>query len=136
MEGRLMVMLAPTDNSDSVEKEIMTGLFVGFKETRSVSFIANSLICSSPPIAGENENELNSFRKSLFVLICTPFSSGFLGKPVIKAAKVMDWAPAGSAALVVVHTMTRVAAVIVHPDNVAPGDTGMRVPSGVDGPVK
>ena len=48
----------------------------------------------------------------------------------------MDWAPAGSAALVVVHTMTRVAAVIVHPDNVAPGDTGMRVPSGVDGPVK
>ena len=36
----------------------------------------------------------------------------------------------------VVHTMTRVAAVIAQSDNVAPPDTGLRLPSGVDGPVK
>ena len=58
--------------------------------------------------------------------------------PVIScpAAKVMDCAPAGSTALAVVHTITRVAAVITHPDNVAPADTGTSVPTGEDGPVK
>ena len=49
--------------------------------------------------------------------------------------KMIDCAPAGSAAVAVVHTMVRVAEVITHPDNVAPAD-GTSVPAGLDGPVK
>ena len=79
-----------------------------------------------------------SLKESKFVFTETLPENGTPHAPVINcpAAKVMDCAPAGSAALAVVHTMTRVAAVIAHPDNVAAPDTGLRLPSGVDGPVK
>ena len=50
--------------------------------------------------------------------------------------KMIDCAPAGSAAVAVVHTMVRFAEVITHPDNVAPADAGTSVPAGLDGPVK
>ena len=89
-----------------------------------------------PPIAGiEKEQKL---RKSAEVETVKPVATASLGAPVVScpAAKVMDCAPAGSTALAVVHTMTRVAAVITHPDNVAPADTGISVPTGEDGPVK
>ncbi len=105
-------------------------------EILSESCIMIDWSLSSPPIAGEYDKELNSFGKSNSELILTPFSTDFLGGPVKKTAKVMDCAPAGSTALAVVHTMTRVAAVITHPDNVAPADTGTSVPTGEDGPVK
>ena len=64
-----MVTVAPIDNADSVEKEIMTEWLVVLKDNVSESCIRKSWSCVSPPIAGEYENELNVFEKSILVLI-------------------------------------------------------------------
>ena len=64
-----MVMVAPIDNADSVKNDIMTEWPVVLKDNLSESCIKKSWSCVSPPIAGENENELNVFETSMFVLI-------------------------------------------------------------------
>ena len=135
MDGRLTVMLPPMGNTDAVVNAKVVIPVVVRCATLSPAASVRDALVTCLPIAGDVLEELTT---SVLVATVKPVATASLGSPVVScpAAKVMDWAPAGSAALVVVHTMTRVAAVIVHPDNVAPGDTGMRVPIGVDGPVK
>jgi hypothetical protein len=88
--------------------------------------------------SAEKSKTTNALKESILVFTEILPEKGELQVPVVNcpAAKVMDCAPAGSTAVAVVHTMTRVAAVIAHPDNVAPPDTGLSEPTGVAGPVK
>ncbi len=135
MEGRLMVMVPPIDSADAVVNANVVIPVVVLCATLSPAASVRDALVTCPPMAGDMIAKLT---KSVLVATVKPVATASLGAPVVScpAAKVMDCAPAGSAALAVVHTMTRVAAVIAHPDNVAPPDTGLRLPSGVDGPVK
>ena len=96
--------------------------------------VSDALV-TCPPMAGLKLEKLTT---SALVATVNPVETASLGAPVMScpAGNVMDCAPAGSAAVAVVHTMVRVAEVITHPDNVAPADAGTSVPAGLDGPVK
>ena len=135
MEGRLMVMVPPMGSADAVVNANVVIPVVVLCATLSPAASVRDTLVTCPPIAGDM---LEKLATSALVATVKPVATASLGAPVVScpAAKVMDCAPAGSAALAVVHTMTRVAAVIAHPDNVAAPDTGLRLPSGVDGPVK
>ena len=135
MEGRLMVMVPPMGSADAVVNANVVIPVVVLCATLSPTASVRDALVTCPPIAGDMLEELTT---SVLVATVKPEATASLGAPVVScpAAKVMDCAPAGSTALAVVHTMTRVAAVITHPDNVAPADTGISVPTGEDGPVK
>ena len=130
-----MVMVPPMDSADAVVNANVVIPVVVLCATLSPAASVRDALVTCPPMAGDMIAKLT---KSVLVATVKPVATASLGAPVVScpAAKVMDCAPAGSAALAVVHTMTRVAAVIAHPDNVAAPDTGLRLPSGVDGPVK
>ena len=135
MEGRLMVMVPPVDNADAVVNAKVVIPVVVFCATLSPAASIRDALVTCPPIAGDMLEELAT---SALVATVKPVAAASRGAPVVScpAANVMDCAPAGSTAVAVVHTMTRVAAVIAHPDNVAPPDTGLSEPTGVAGPVK
>ena len=130
-----MVIVPPLGSADAVVNEKVVIPVVVCCAALSPAASVRDALVTCPPIAGDMLEELTT---SVLVATVKPVATASLGAPVVScpAAKVMDCAPAGSTALAVVHTMTRVAAVITHPDNVAPADTGTSVPTGEDGPVK
>ena len=92
-----------------------------------------------PPMAGD---ALGALITSALVCTVTPVATDSLGAPVVScpAANVIRCDPAGSCALAlaVVHTIVRLATVIVHtpPAKDAEPDTGVREPAGDAKPVK
>ena len=134
--GRLKTIMDPASRNVLVVKEMVVIPVVDLCARLSPDAKTKPIFEICPPMA-DVENKAALLTSELVATV-KPVATASLGAPVVScpAAKVMDCAPAGSAALAVVHTMTRVAAVIAHPDNVAAPDTGLRLPSGVDGPVK
>ena len=132
-----MVMVPLTGNTEAVVNATVVTPEVGFCATLSPAASVSDAPVTCPPMAGD---ALGALITSALVCTVTPVATDSLGAPVVScpAANVMRCDPAGSAWLAVVHTIVRLATVIVHtpPAKDAEPDTGVREPAGDAAPVK
>ena len=130
-------MVPLTGNTEAVVNATVVMPEVDFCATLSPAASVSDAPVTCPPMAGD---ALGALITSALVCTVTPVATDSLGTPVVScpAANVMRCDPAGSAWLAVVHTIVRLATVIVHtpPAKDAEPDTGVREPAGDAAPVK
>ena len=129
-------MVPLTGNTEAVVNATVVTPVVSFCATLSPAASVSDAPVTCPPMAGD---ALGALITSALVCTVTPVATDSLGAPVVScpAANVIRCDPAGSAWLAVVHTIVRLATVIVHtPAKDAEPDTGVSKPAGDAKPVK
>ena len=129
-------MVPLTGNTEAVVNAKVVTPEVDFCATLSPAASVSDAPVTCPPIAGD---ALGALITSALVCTATPAATDSLGAPVVScpAANVILCDPTGSATLPIVHTIARLAVVIVHEAvSDAEPDAGTSKPAGEAAPVK
>ena len=129
-------MVPTAGNTEAVVKATVVMPDVDFCATLSPAASVSDAPVTCPPIAGD---ALGALITSALVCTATPAATDSLGAPVVScpAANVILCDPAGSATFPIVHTIARLAVVIVHEAvSDAEPDAGTSKPAGEAAPVK